>query len=196
MLVALLLLQVVFDFPEKSKSDMPKTLCTKAAFLTFAVAAVGFSFAPVAEATPVNYDFSVQVITDPSLSADGTFSFDSSSITPGSTNTATGLLTALDFTFNGITYDANTANTGFLSFDADGKLTNILFGTNCDTVKTCSLPWFARSGKFTYGRPGTGRVTFSLAPVAVPVPEPGALGLFGLGALLIGLFVGVRRRIF
>ena len=175
---------------------MHKNLRTKAASLMFAAAALGFSFAPVAEATPVNYDFSVQVITDPSLSADGTFSFDSSSITPGATNTATGLLTALDFTFNGITYDATTANTGFLSFDADGNLTNILFGTNCDKVKNCSLPWFARSGTFTYGRPGTGKLSYSLATAAVPVPEPSMLGLFGMGALLIGLFFGTRRRLF
>jgi hypothetical protein len=26
------------------------------------------------------------------------------------------------------------------------------------------------------------------------VPEPGALGMFGFGALLIGLFAGLRRR--
>ena len=35
-------------------------------------------------------------------------------------------------------------------------------------------------------------ITFG--PTSVPVPEPGALGMFGLGALLAGLFVGLRRR--
>jgi hypothetical protein len=28
----------------------------------------------------------------------------------------------------------------------------------------------------------------------MPVPEPAALGMFGFGALLIGLFAGLRRR--
>ena len=107
--------------------------------------------------------------------------------------------------------DANNANTGFLSFNAAGELTGFLFGTHC-VAGRCGLvsggeSWFARTfgrtSAFTYtsvdslGRPsaGTGEVGYSLAPVAVPVPEPGTLGLFGLGALLIGLFVGARRRI-
>jgi hypothetical protein len=33
-----------------------------------------------------------------------------------------------------------------------------------------------------------------MVPTA-PVPEPAALGMFGLGALLIGLFAGMRRRV-
>lgn len=39
-------------------------------------------------------------------------------------------------------------------------------------------------------------VTFGTAqvPPPVPVPEPGVLGMFGLGALLAGLFAGSRRR--
>ncbi len=175
---------------------MSKRFGAKFAFLMSAAVAGGFAFAPAAQATPVNYDFSVRVISNPALSANGTFSYDSTSIIAGGTNSAIGLLTALDFTFNGITYNANTANTGFLSFDADGNLSNILFGTNCNT-RLCSLPgnsWFARSGNFTYDRRGTGRLTFSLAPVPVSVPEPSALGLFGLGALMIGLLVGARRR--
>jgi hypothetical protein len=35
-------------------------------------------------------------------------------------------------------------------------------------------------------------VSFGLASTSVP--EPAALGMFGLGALLIGLFAGLRRR--
>jgi hypothetical protein len=35
-------------------------------------------------------------------------------------------------------------------------------------------------------------ITFG--PTSVPVPEPAALGVFGLGALLAGLFVSLRRR--
>lgn len=186
---------------------MLKILGAKSAFLIFAAAAAAFSFAPLTEATPVNYDFTVNVSTGPlfGTAANGSFSYDSSSIVPGGTNSAIGLLTALDFTFNGITYDAATANTGFLSFDAARNLTNILFGSNCTTTN-CSLPptasWQSRSGVFSYGalnasghyRPGTGLLSYSLAAGPVSVPEPGALGLFGLGALMLGGFVGLRRR--
>jgi len=35
-------------------------------------------------------------------------------------------------------------------------------------------------------------ITFGTAEV--PVPEPGVLGMFGLGALLAGIFIGSRRR--
>jgi len=37
-------------------------------------------------------------------------------------------------------------------------------------------------------------ITFGGGGGPTPVPEPGALGMFGLGALLIGLFAGLRRR--
>lgn len=186
---------------------MLKNLGAKTTFLMFAVAAAAFSFAPATQATPVKYDFTVNVATGPlfGTTANGSFSFDSSSVVRGGTNNAIGLLDALDFKFNGITYDAGTANTGFLSFDAAGNLTNILFGSNCSATR-CDLPpdasWQARSGFFSYGaldgfgrfRPGTGLLSFSLATGPVSVPEPGTLGLFGLGALLLGLFVSARRR--
>lgn len=34
----------------------------------------------------------------------------------------------------------------------------------------------------------------SIMPASVNVPEPAALGMFGAGVLLLGLFVGLRRR--
>lgn len=36
---------------------------------------------------------------------------------------------------------------------------------------------------------------FTMAIGFMPVPEPAVLGMFGFGALLIGLFVGLRRRV-
>lgn len=44
----------------------------------------------------------------------------------------------------------------------------------------------------------TGSLTGVLANIyegTVPVPEPSALGMFGLGTLMLGLFVGLRRRL-
>lgn len=186
---------------------MSNNLTKKAAFLMFAAAAFGFSCAPVAEATPVNYDFTVGFNPAGPIRGNtiGSFSYDSSSVVPGGgTNNGTTLLTALDFTLNGITYNAGTANTGFLKFNAAGDLIGFEFGSNCTTTR-CSVfggsdSWFIRSPGLTYTVPGTprggaGKVTYNLAPVSVSVPEPGTLGLFGLGALLLGLFLGTRRRL-
>lgn len=37
--------------------------------------------------------------------------------------------------------------------------------------------------------------TFAVTPASTAVPEPAVLGMFGLGLLLIGGFVGTRRRV-
>lgn len=41
---------------------------------------------------------------------------------------------------------------------------------------------------------GFDNVTLGLSAPTTPVPEPAALGVFGLGLLLMGAFAGVRRR--
>lgn len=174
--------------------------------LLISAAAIAFSFAPTAEATPVNYDFSVSVSNGPlhGTTANGTFSYDDSSIVLGGVNNALDLFTALDFTLNGTTYDAGSANTGQLRFDAAGNLISFIFGTHC-TAGQCKLAtgagsFLVSSTAFAYfvRRPqlgaGTGTTSYSPVTPSVSVPEPGTLSLFGLGALLLGLFVGVRRR--
>src|SRR5438034_1239057 len=101
------------------------------------VAAVGLALAlasiDAADASPIDYTFSVTATEGPlsATTAAGTFSYDTSSIVPGGRNLNTGLLTALNFTWDGITYNQTTANTGALGFDAAGMLTLSLFGTNC-----------------------------------------------------------------
>lgn len=191
-------------------------LGSKIACLVFATVTAAFSFAPSAEATPITYDFSVDFDPFGPLSgtgASGSFSYDSSSIIAGGTNSAAGLLTALDFTMNGITYDAATANAGSLSFDAAGDLSGITFGSHCVMFMRrprCTLllqpaedSWLAINGLFEYiatpsgsfAPRGVGHVTYALAAGPVSVPEPGTLGLFGLGGLVIGSFVGLRRRV-
>lgn len=51
-------------------------------------------------------------------------------------------------------------------------------------------------GTFTWSWGDAADQTFTLVikSAAVGVPEPAALGMFGFGALLIGAFVGLRRR--
>ena len=43
--------------------------------------------------------------------------------------------------------------------------------------------------------PYAGCFSGDITPAQVSVPEPAALGLFGAGVLLLGMFVGLRRRI-
>ena len=141
----------------------------------------------VAWAAPINYNFTV--VADDALGTySGTFSYDSSSIVPSGTNSATGLFTTLDFTFGGITYNASSANTGFLSFDPTGGLTGFWFGTNC-MARSCFEPpgasWQVHANsepEFAYGTStppygGDGSLSFSRAPMSVS--EPGVWGMFG-----------------
>jgi len=135
----------------------------KTSFALAAIAVLGILFAAAANATPVKYDFTVTATSGPldGTVSHGTFSFDSSSVTPGTWSRATGLLTAFDFTWNGTTYNAATANTGTLSFDGAGHLTDFMFGTHCSAGE-CSFAvapetWFAWSDAFFYSLP-TGRL--------------------------------------
>ena len=80
----------------------------------------------------VNYDFSVTATSGPlvGVTAVGTFAFDSSIIPlGGGFLPQLNLLSDLNFTWHGITYDETTANTGFLNFDAAGNLIGVAFGT-------------------------------------------------------------------
>jgi hypothetical protein len=159
------------------------------------LAAVALLFwVSAANASPITYNFTATATSGP-LSGTvehGTFSYDSSSIIPGGINAAAGLLTSLSFSWNGISYDQTTANTGDLHFDAAGHLTQALFGTDCSAAGNCQLvdgdnSWFGITGGFfTYSVPdglGGGSLT---AVLAVSTPEPTTLALLGLGSVLVG----------
>jgi len=183
---------------------MSTKLGSKVACLALATAAA-ISFVPAAEATPVNYNFTVNVTSGPLAGhvENGSFSYDSSSVVPDGSNSASGLLTAFDFAFNGMTYDALTANTGLLGFDSAGNLNYFFISSSCislgctyasDTDNFTVTPGgngFVYSTA-TFDNYAYGDVTYALA--GVRVPEPGTLGLFGFGLLLLG-GVAARRRL-
>src|SRR5688500_20191625 len=65
------------------------------------------------------------------VTVSGFFSFDDSLVPAGGGDVnEAGLLSDLEFTWNGISYDETTANTGSLTFDATGALTSGVFGSD------------------------------------------------------------------
>lgn len=152
-------------------------------------------------ASDITYDFTVDLTNGPDTGEiiNGSFSFNSSLAVPGDLVTSTNALTALNFTWDGTTYTASTANTGYLDFDLSGNLDLFCFGNNA-SAGSCNVHggtsnFWVTSGGFLAGDPTggpniDGTVTFSLAPAATP--EPGTLGLLGT-ALLTGLGVARRR---
>jgi hypothetical protein len=176
-----------------------------------AIAAVSaLSFTPCAKASIISYDFTV-TITSGVLNGHvdkGRFSYDSRSIPPSDVNSATGLLTALNFTFNGVTYNAHTVNTGSLIFDSADELSNDLFGTNCGPG-SCSVDpdagdeWFVSGASFGYVssrfKLGSGDVTYrrvsagpepptwAITAIGSAVPEPSTWAMMLTGFAGLGL---------
>lgn len=176
---------------------------------SFSVLLASLTFAAVAataQATAITYDFSVTATGGPLMgdSASGFFTYDSASIVPAGNDAGTGFLTALDFTWDGITYSAATANTGLLAFDGGGNLVAAIFGTNCGAGfcnvtaghEQWSLTLTNNFTRFTYSTPSDagfdrGSANFAPAP-STPAPEPLTLSLFAAG--LAGLAARRRRK--
>lgn len=152
-----------------------------------------------APASTLTYDFTIMNVSGPLGPGpfSGSFSFDSSTIDPGQ-SVAGPSLTALNFTLNGITYNASTANDGFLSFGSIGQLVdfciaNSFVGPGVCNVNSFSNTFLINSKQFFYATPTTtisetdGGINFT------EVPEPGMFALLGTGLLSSAALA--RRRL-
>ena len=165
-------------------------------------AIVTLAMSGAASGSSIMYDFRVDA-TSGTLSGDtasGSFTFDSDTIpSGGGTVGATNLLTALNFRWDGIIYNASTADTGWLTFNSKGRLTFFTFGNDCIalacTVNSPSTDWLASPGAvgFVYsagGPLGFGKVSYSLV---TSVREPDSLALLGLGLAAVGFVLRKRK---
>ncbi len=154
---------------------------------------------PVAcQAAPVTYDFTVNAIDGPraGATASGYFTYDDTIVQSGGGFWyQTALITDLSFSFDGLSYDETTANTGLLGFDTGGALIHAMFGSHC-TAGSCGVDadvvgFFVSANQFAYslgGGPsattgiGNGFATLTLRNNGVPEPATLALAALALAA--------------
>ena len=162
------------------------------------------------QASTITYVFRVTATAGPLSGAveTGAFTYDTSSIVLNGMNDGTNLLTALNFIWNGINYDQTTANTGRLTFDADGNLTLAIFG-NSNSAGVCSVTpmtneWCAEAfiggtvpGDFLYSTSDFSNIAGGtvIAELITPgsVAEPTALALLATSIGVLMLFMTVIR---
>lgn len=125
----------------------------------------------------------------------GSFSYDTSVVTPGSVVGGANLLMELPFLLGA----ATIVQTGMLGWDASGELNQFMFGSNC-SAGSCSVDpgnndWLVSTNDFTYSTDNEldGRIELleSVTYSKRVIPEPVSAALVSTSLLALGL---VRRR--
>ncbi len=126
---------------------------------------------------------------------DGSFSYNSSVVMPGSSVGGVDLLVAHPF-FLGV---SDVVQPGLLGWDASGELNQFMFGSNC-SAGSCSVEpgnndWLVSTNDFTYSTDDEldGRIELlqSVTYSKRVIPEPMSVVLLGVGLAGLGI---VRRR--
>jgi hypothetical protein len=155
----------------------------------------------IAEATLITRQFEFSSTAGPLVFGPniGSLTYDDSIIPiGGGALNAINLLTDLDVSFAGYSFDETTANTGWLVFDSGGDLLEAHFGNNCGpgycVIYFGQPQWWIRVGEppyvendFTYsGFDGVNDTFYSTnANRLLPIPSPSTLLLFGAGFCLV-----------
>lgn len=169
-----------------------------------------------ATAETVTYDFTVTAHSGPlaGTTESGAFSFDGSVIKPdGTDHFAFGLFSDFSFTWNGVTYNSLTANTGEIQINPSGNFDILIFGNACNPSGSCTVSsetgqWFVDINTsnpiapafFEYSVSGIndswldGSVTVTRQSTGTPVPEPSTLSSLTIGLLALGA-TRYRRRV-
>lgn len=123
------------------------------------MAAVIMVVSATSRAEVLTWDFSVLVTAGPGTGTtlSGAVSVDATGLPVGQGISQVGLLTDLEFAFDGTTFDETTANTGYLEFNPDGSLKVLSFGTDCGPGYCGSGPngttnWFLVIGSYRDGK--------------------------------------------
>lgn len=159
----------------------------------------------LAHSAPITYLFKVNGGNSGPLAgqtAAGSLTFDSSIVpTGGGYRTQAGLLTELSFTWDGVAYNALTANTGAMDFSSTGGLESMIFGDDCN-AGTCSASygtadWYIwlhaeQPSIFVYGIPGYFSAP-GLFDGTAAMPEPDSLALFGIGLVLLLFLIRPKK---
>ena len=153
-----------------------------------------------AQAVPITFNWTSNGSDGLILSGSGSWTLDDSVLIPGTNNYAASI-TAFQFNWNtsagafSVSSGTGALDFAILGLDSSLNLGNIFFDVCASTDGACSLTSHpvirVRSNRWIASL-STGSNGIVRQPQTVTVPEPGTLGLLGIG--ILGLVIARRRK--